>query len=73
MLWARARRAARLGRLTLQIVQDGLDTGEKSGLAAADELHDFEPIALRQMRFGPLRPRQDFQVALNRDAPGVEA
>jgi hypothetical protein len=41
-------------------------------LTAADELDDFEAIALCKSSFQPLGPRQNFQIPFNRDAPGVE-
>jgi hypothetical protein len=50
----------------------GTNESKEEALAATDELDDFESVALCKLRFGPLGPRQDFQVPLDRDAAGVE-
>lgn len=42
-------------------------------LTAADELHDFVPVAGRDQRFGPLGARQNFEVALDGHAAAVQA
>ena len=41
-------------------------------LAAADKLDDFVTIASGDARFWPFRPRQNFEISLNRHAPGVQ-
>ena len=42
-------------------------------LAAADELDDFVTIARLEASLGPCGAREDFEVALDGDAAGVEA
>jgi len=41
-------------------------------LTAADKLHNLVAIAVLDERLRPLRPRQNFQVALDRHPPAVE-
>lgn len=41
-------------------------------LTAADKLHNLVTIAVFDERLRPLRPRQNFQVALDRHPPAVE-
>jgi hypothetical protein len=43
------------------------------GSAAADELDDFEAVAGSDPRFGPFGAREDFEVAFDGDAAGIEA
>ena len=42
-------------------------------LAAADELDDFVAIAGLHRSLSPRGTREDFEIALDRDAPGIEA
>jgi hypothetical protein len=41
-------------------------------LSSANEVDDFVAIAGLELGFGPLRSREDFAVALDRDASGRE-
>ncbi len=43
-----------------------------ASLTAADKLHNLVTIAVFDERLRPLRPRQNFQVALDRHPPAVE-
>jgi hypothetical protein len=43
------------------------------GSAAADELDDFVAVAWGDAGFGPLGAREDFEVAFDGDAAGIEA
>lgn len=49
------------------------ESGRKLILAAANELDNFVVITRDNLRGGPIRTRQDLQIALDRDAPGAKS
>ena len=49
------------------------ESDRKLILAAANELDNFVVITRDNLRGGPIRTRQDLQIALDRDAPGAKS
>ena len=62
---ASAKKAERDLFVILTVVQRREPQPNGSWLSAADELHDFVAIACGDVRLGPLRPRQNLQIALD--------